>query len=153
MLLGERAAGGEHVVVHLRNPAEEAVEVEREAGLAHAVDGDAVLLFARRGLVAPAREHVDGDPLADELLGELAHVTSKAALDHRGVLPGEDQDAVGHRLDPISRELRPSPTLALQPKDRCPRPPQPSFATAGDAAAGRRARMISTACGLESIST
>ena len=51
------------------------------------MDGDAVLEFARRGLLAAAREHVDDSALGDQLLGELAHVTSETPLDHRGVLP------------------------------------------------------------------
>ena len=47
-------------------------------------------------LVETAREHVDLDVLADEVLGQLADVAGEAALDQRRVLPGEDQDAIGH---------------------------------------------------------
>jgi hypothetical protein len=42
-----------------------------------------------------SREDVDLDAVADELLGELAHVAGEASLHDRGVLPAEDQDAHG----------------------------------------------------------
>ena len=44
-------------------------------------------------LARAAREHVHLDALAHEALGELAHVPAEPALDDRGVLPGDDQDA------------------------------------------------------------
>ena len=37
--------------------------------------------------------HMHLDPVADELLGQLAHVAREAALHDRGVLPAQDQDA------------------------------------------------------------
>ena len=45
VLLGERDAGREHVLVHLLHPRDEAIEVARPARLAHAVDVHAAPLF------------------------------------------------------------------------------------------------------------
>jgi hypothetical protein len=36
---------------------------------------------------------MDLDAVADQLLGELAHVPGEATFDDRRVLPAEDQDA------------------------------------------------------------
>ena len=41
MLLAERLAGRQHVLVHLLDPGDEAVEVARPARLGHAVDAHA----------------------------------------------------------------------------------------------------------------
>jgi hypothetical protein len=40
-------------------------------------------------------EHVHLDAVADELLGELAHMPRQATFDDRRVLPAQDQDAHG----------------------------------------------------------
>ena len=47
-------------------------------------------------LAEAARQHVDRNALANERLGELAHVARQAALDHGRVLPGEEQHSTGH---------------------------------------------------------
>ena len=90
------APGRVQVAVHVVDPGDERVDVvAREVGLADAVDDHAVAILrvgAAGGAVAAAREHVDLGAVADELLGELAHVAGEAALDDRGVLPAEDQD-------------------------------------------------------------
>ena len=107
MLCGQRLAGSEHVLVHLLDPGDESVEVARPAGLAYAMHGHAAAVLGRS--CAPcscseptaAGQHVHGHPLADQRLGELAHVPGQAALDHGRVLPGEEEHAVAHRLDPI----------------------------------------------------
>ena len=88
----ERAPGGQHVVVHRLDPGDELVEVPRRARLGHAVHAHAGAHLLGRVAVAPAGEHVDGDVLAPEFLGELADVAGQPALDDRGVLPGEDED-------------------------------------------------------------
>ena len=114
VLLREHLAGREHVLVHLLDPRHEAVEVARPARLAHAVHGHAAALL-RAGALAfefgrdAAREHVDGHALAHQRLRELAHVPREPALDHGRVLPGEDQHAIAHSRDPISRRLDTSP--------------------------------------------
>jgi hypothetical protein len=56
-----------------------------------------VTLLLGAEAAAAAREHVDLDPVADQLLGELADVTRQATLDDRRVLPREDQDAQARR--------------------------------------------------------
>ncbi len=106
MLLCERFAGGEHVLVHPLDPRDEAIEVARPARLAHAVDVHAAALLEARSVVgaddaAPAREHVNCDSLADERLRELAYMARQPALDHGRVLPGEDEHAVADWRDPI----------------------------------------------------
>ena len=63
----------------------------------------------------PAREDVDGRTLPHERLRELAHMARQPALDHRRVLPGEEQHAIGHGADPISRDTeRPAPPFAVR---------------------------------------
>ncbi len=96
LLLGELQPGGEHVGVHAVDPGDEAVEVARPARLAHAVHDDPRALLAQRRVRAAAREHLDLHALADELLGELAHMAGEATLDHGRVLPGEDERAGRH---------------------------------------------------------
>ena len=93
--VAELDPGGEHVGVHPLDPGDELAEVAW-AGSARAPGGSwtpAHGLLGRR-LLAAAGQHVDLDPLLDELLGELADVTGEPALDQRRVLPGEDQDSV-----------------------------------------------------------
>ena len=61
----------------------------------------------RRPRVSTSTRHA----LAHERLGELAHVAREAALDHRRVLPGEDEHAgCSPAADPIARraERRPA---------------------------------------------
>jgi hypothetical protein len=47
------------------------------------------LLLAGKAAAAPGQD-VHLDAVADQVLGELAHVAAQTALDHRGVLPGDD---------------------------------------------------------------
>ena len=105
-LLGKRFAGREHVAVHLLHPCDEAIEIARPARLAHTMDRHArelvdAWLTRLRPVGDAACEHIDGDALTDERLGQLAHVTRKPTLDHRRVLPREEQDATSHGADPI----------------------------------------------------
>ena len=113
---GERAAGREHVVVHRLDEGHELVEVARRARAGNAVHAHA---GAPSGVaLAPAREDVDGHPEADERLGELAHVAGEAALDERGVLPREDEDAPAALAGPDPTDAA---TARLQAKWRfCP---------------------------------
>jgi hypothetical protein len=108
VFLGQRLARGKHVVVHPLHPRHEAVEVSRPARLTHAMDTHAsrfiVASLLAVGHADRASEHVDEGALADQRLGKLAHMPREPPLDHRGVLPREDQDAVAHEGDPISRE-------------------------------------------------
>ncbi len=110
--LDQVRAGGAHVLVHVVDPRDEGVEVVlREVGLPHAVDRHAVAVLnvvaegdreeradrlAGETVSSASREDVDFGALGDELLGQLAHVAREPALDDRGVLPGEDQDARRH---------------------------------------------------------
>ena len=83
-----------HVVVHVVDPGDERVDVPaREVRLADAVDVHAVALLVRREVAPAAGDHVDLDAVADELLGQLAHVPGEPPFDDRRVLPAEDQDA------------------------------------------------------------
>ena len=122
VLLGQRLAGREHVLVHLLHPGDEAIEVARPARLAHAMHPHAGELrqagLTRLWWIAdPAREHVHARPLADERLGELAHVPGQPALDHGRVLPGEEQHAIAHA--PYLARPRPYPApRALLPSDQ-----------------------------------
>ena len=90
-----------HVVVHLLHPRDEAVQLARPTGLAHAVNAHAtgpsrarppVLLTAGEA----AGEHVHFHALADKRFSELANVSREPALDHGRVLPREEQHAVAH---------------------------------------------------------
>jgi len=101
MLGGQRLAGRAHVVVHLLHPRDEAVQLARPTGLAHAVNAHAtgpsgarpdVLLAAGEA----AGEHVHFHALADKRFSELANVSREPALDHGRVLPREEQHAVAH---------------------------------------------------------
>ncbi len=79
-LVLERAARGDHVVVHVLDPGDELVEVARLGRLGDAVDGDAVLdggLGERR---VAAGEDVDIEAAAVERLGELADVPRENRL-------------------------------------------------------------------------
>ena len=61
-------------------------------GSPDAVDDHAVAVGLGRQAAAAARQHVHLDAVASELLGQLADVASEPALDHRRVLPGDQQD-------------------------------------------------------------
>ena len=89
-----------HVAVHRLDPAYERARVLGERGLPDPVDDHAVLVGLGRQAAAAAREHVHLDAVADQLLGQLADVAAEAALDHRRVLPGDQQDAHGTARDP-----------------------------------------------------
>ena len=105
-LLGKRHAGREHVVVHPLNPRDEPVEVAGPAGLGHAMHGHAAALFQQHPVSTLPRatgEHIHAYALSDERLGQLAHVSRQASLDHGRVLPGEEQHTVAHPRHPISR--------------------------------------------------
>ena len=65
----------------------ECVHVLGERGLPDAVDHHPMAHFLGGQAPAPARQHVDLDSLADEVLGQLSHVAPETTLDHRGVLP------------------------------------------------------------------
>ncbi len=100
--------GGEHVLVHPLHPRHEAAQIARPAGLAHHVDSHSPAHLRRRQqlIARPARaagEDIHRDTLADQALCELADMPGEPALDHRWVLPGEDQDALAHLLDPTPR--------------------------------------------------
>jgi hypothetical protein len=82
-----------HVGVHRLDPAHEGGRIARELRLAHAVNAHPVLVGLGRQAAAPAGQHVHFDAVVDEALGELADVSAQAALDHRRVLPGDDEDA------------------------------------------------------------
>src|SRR5665811_955630 len=101
VLLSECFAGCEHVVVHALDPRDETIEIAWPARLANTVHAHATELarawLVDLGALAPlTREHVDDDALADERLCELAHMSREPALDHRRVLPGEEQHAIAH---------------------------------------------------------
>ncbi len=66
------------------------------AALVDAVDDDALAHLAAR---FAARQHGHLVALGDERLRELGDVPRQAALDDRGVLPREEEDA-GHRRRP-----------------------------------------------------
>jgi hypothetical protein len=51
------------------------------------------LAWQAKPISISARQHVQLDAVAHELLGQLAHVAGKASLDDRRVLPAQDQDA------------------------------------------------------------
>ena len=71
-------AGLAHVRVHVVDPADERLEVVlRERRLGDAVDDHAGAVLLARVLARAAREHVDLDVLADQALGELAHVAAR----------------------------------------------------------------------------
>ena len=92
----ELGARGQHVLVHVLDPGDEGVEIVlRELGLAHAVHHDAVALLDRLQPPTAARDDVDLVPVADELLGQLAHVPGEPALHDRRVLPREAEDPHG----------------------------------------------------------
>ena len=99
--------GGErvHVGVHGVDPAHERARVLRELGFPpthpHPMHYHPVLIGLGRQPAASAGEDVDLDPVADKVLGELADVAAEAALDHRRVLPGDEQDAHAPGPDPI----------------------------------------------------
>ena len=106
VLLRQGFARRQHVLVHLLHPGHEAIEVPGPAGLAHAMDVDAADLLWPRALEVrlaadTAGEHIHRHALTHQGLGELAHMAREAALDHRRILPGEDQHTVAHPLDPI----------------------------------------------------
>ncbi len=106
MLPGQCLTGGEHVLVHPLHPGHEAIEVAWPGGLPHAMDVHSTDLLGGPSLdvgirANATREHIHCHSLADESLGELAHMPRQAALDHRRILPGEDQHTVTHSLDPI----------------------------------------------------
>ena len=66
-------------------------------------------LLAWQAKLISAREDVHLVALGDELLGQLAHVPGEPAFHDRGVLPGEDQDALWHGkgAEPILRAPMP----------------------------------------------
>ena len=76
-----------HVGVHLVDPAHERARVLRERRLADSVHEHAVSFLLHGQMAASAGEDVDLDPLAHQVLGELAHVARETALDHGRVLP------------------------------------------------------------------
>jgi hypothetical protein len=86
---------GEHVGIHVLDPGHELAEVTGALRLAHAVDHHSAHLLLRAILLAATGEHVHVDFLSGEVLGQLAHVARKPALDERRVLPGQDEDAHG----------------------------------------------------------
>ncbi len=76
------------------DPRDERVEVVlRELRLAHAVHDDAVTVLVGVEPPAAARDDVDLVAVADELLGQLAHVPREAALDDRRVLPRQASES------------------------------------------------------------
>ena len=81
-----------HVHVHRLHPAHEGGRIARERGFADAVHDHAVLVSLGRQAAAASRQHVHLDAGCHEMLGQLAHVATEAALDHRRVLPGDQQD-------------------------------------------------------------
>ena len=102
--LAELVAGGEHVGVHLLDPGDEPVRSVGQLGSRTRWTLTPPTISSGGDSSLAARQHVDLDALADERLGELAHVPRQPALDHRRVLPGEDQDLWQVRLD--SRRTR-----------------------------------------------
>jgi hypothetical protein len=91
---GERPRPRGHRRVQARHPAQERVELAREPRLCDTMHDHALTVLGRRRATRDlAREDVDLDPLGHESFGELAHVTGEAPLDHRGILPGEDEHA------------------------------------------------------------
>jgi hypothetical protein len=100
MRFRERLADRKHVVVHALNPRHESIEVTRPARLAHSVHrhpAERSHPRARLGILSdPTRQHIHSHPLAYQRLSELAHVAREPALDHRRVLPGEEQHAIAH---------------------------------------------------------
>ena len=87
--VGEAITQSAHVTIHRPHPAHERLDVGRERRLGEAVDDDSVAFLGHRQAPAAASEDVHLDPLALEMLGQLANVTREAALDDRRVLPGD----------------------------------------------------------------
>jgi len=79
----------EHVRIHRLDPAHERVYVLGKLRLADAVHDDPVPLLLNRQASAAPGQHVHLDPVADQVLRELAHVAAEPALDHRWVFPGD----------------------------------------------------------------
>ena len=82
-----------HVGVHRTDPPHEGGDILGELRLADAVDDHAMALLFGRQAPAATGQHVHLDAVIDEVLGELADVSSEATLDHRRVLPGDQQHA------------------------------------------------------------
>jgi hypothetical protein len=118
--VGQLAPGRAHVGVHGVDPADEGAQVVlRVLGLAQAMHDHAVAVLLGRQAPPAAREDVDLDALAHELLGQLAHVTGEAALDDGRVLPREDQHARAHAArEATARRGRAWRWLAGQPAGR-----------------------------------
>ena len=109
--------GGQHVRVHVLHPGDELGEVGGSGRRRHAMHEHAAALLLLRRRALTAGEHVDVDALDHELLGELAHVPGKPALDDRRVLPGERQRPGAHTGRAIYWSRRSSSATGQSPKE------------------------------------
>ena len=91
-----------------------------------------VLVGLGRQAAAAAGQHVHLDAVADQVLGELAHVAAEAALDHGRVLPGDRAGRASPGGHPIEsgRFVTPlrvvmGPQGSITPIAQCRRPDRP----------------------------
>ena len=93
VLGAERTPELEHVRVHRVDPAHERLDVALGIRrLAHSVHGHAMTILGRAQPSTASRQYMHLEAVANELFGQLPHVTRKSAFDDRRVLPGQQQD-------------------------------------------------------------